>query len=248
MRLMIAILIISISCSNAPQIKNGEDLIKAMHEMYKGKWYKTFTFEQKTSVYRNDSLTSEQIWLEAMKIPGKLHIKQGNVADGNGMLFLNDTMYVFRKHKQVAARHTIHPLLVLGFDVYHDSPENSIKKLDSLGFDLSKMYSGKWQGRDVYVVGTDSVDNPKPKQFMIDKEHLYFVNSSEEIKRKQGNFISSTEFNKYERLGGGWVSPEVLFKRDGKVGMKEEYSKMNITVELDDSLFDPAKFDQSKWW
>lgn len=247
MRFLLLVMLISISCSKAPEPKNGEDVIKAMHSMYNDKWYKTFTFEQLTSFYRNDSLVNTQIWLEAIKIPGKLHIKQGDPEKGNVMMFLNDTMYVFRNHQQVAVRRNVHPLLVLGFDVYHDDPANSIQKLRELGYDLGKMYSGKWQGRDVYVIGTEKED-PSAKQFMIDKEHLYFVNSSEKVTTQQGSFISSTEFNKYERLGGGWVAPEVLFKRDGKVGMKEEYSKMKIPAELDDSLFDPKKVDQAKWW
>ncbi|MCB0280544.1 MAG: hypothetical protein KDD94_13635, partial [Calditrichaeota bacterium] len=247
MRLLVLILLSSISCSKAPEIKNGEDLIHAMNTMYKSKWYKTFTFEQKTSFYRNDSLMREETWLEAIKIPGLLHIKQGDLSHGNAMMFKDDTMYVFRNHQQVVARHNVHPLLVLGFDVYHDDPANTIQKLKDLGYDLSKMYSDKWQGRDVYVVGTDKAD-AKAKQFMIDKEHLYFVKLSEEVKTPQATFLSSTEFNKYERLGGGWVAPEVLFKRDGKVGMKEEYSKMQVPDHLDDAIFDPKQVDSAKWW
>ena len=46
--------------SFAAQYKSGEEVIAAMHKRYDGKWYKTLTFQQKTTNYKPDG-TSEAV-------------------------------------------------------------------------------------------------------------------------------------------------------------------------------------------
>jgi hypothetical protein len=65
---------------------------------------------------------------------------------------------------------------------------------------------------------------------------------------KDGALTSETQFNKYERLGGGWISPEVIFMIDGKTTTTEAYSEMHANVNLDDSLFNPDTWTSAKHW
>jgi hypothetical protein len=55
------------------------------------------------------------------------------------------------------------------------------------------------------------------------------------------------QFNKYQKLGGGWIAPEVIFMVDGKVVTTEKYSEMRADVELDPKLFDPQFWTTVHW-
>ena len=54
-------------------------------------------------------------------------------------------------------------------------------------------------------------------------------------------------FNKYKRLGGGWIAPEVLFDFDGQEVMKETYSDMQTGMSLDTTLFNPDHWRTTHW-
>jgi hypothetical protein len=62
-----------------------------------------------------------------------------------------------------------------------------------------------------------------------------------------GAQTQETQFNKYQKLGGGWMSPEVIFMIDGKVVTTEEYSDLRANVPLDPKLFDPQYFATVHW-
>src|SRR2546429_230918 len=64
---------------------------------------------------------------------------------------------------------------------------------------------------------------------------------------KDGTQTQETQFNKYVKLGGGWMSPEVIFMIDGKVVTTEEYSDLRANVSLDSKLFDPQYFATAHW-
>ena len=221
---------------SAPQ--DGEALIRQMHERYAGRWYRTLTFVQKTT--HEDS--SIETWYEALKFPGLLRIDIAPIDSSNVLLFRHDSLYVIRGGQTRPARALVHPLMVLGFDVYIEPPETTIGKLKGLGFDLSRMREDTWQGRPVYVVGAAAGDSTSA-QFWIDQERLVFVRS---LQPGQGGAIMETQFNKYQKLGQGWISPEVLFYRNGTVVTREEYSDMRADVPLPEGLFDP-KYAEPAW-
>lgn len=223
---------------SGPVPQDGEALIREMHARYAGKWYRTLTFVQKTT-HEDGKI---ETWFEALQFPGLLRIDIAPIDSGNVLLFRHDSLYVIRGGQSRPARFLVHPLMVLGFDIYFDSPETTIGKLKGLGFDLTKMREDTWQGRPVYVVGAaagDTVSN----QFWIDKERLVFVRS---LQPGPGGAVMETQFNKYQRLGEGWVSPEVLFYRNGVVDTREEYADMRADVPLPATLFD-SKYAEPEW-
>src|SRR5690349_10863139 len=118
--------IILISClilfSTAPtyaaKIKTTEDLIQAMQKKYGKSWYKTATFVQKTTNYEKDGTKKVETWYEALSVPGNLRIDFTPVKDGNGILFTNNQIYSFKSGKVDTNRPFVHPLLILGFDIY----------------------------------------------------------------------------------------------------------------------------------
>jgi len=158
----------------AGDIRSGEDLIAAMHKKYDGKWYKTLTFIQKTINHNPDGTTTSETWYEAMTLPGSLRIDFADSKTGDGLLFTGGKIYVYRDGKPASGRPFVHPLLVLGFDVYGQPPAMTIAQVKGMGIDLTQIHQEKWQGRDVYVVGAKQGEVAAP-QVWVDKKNLYFV-------------------------------------------------------------------------
>ncbi|MFZ1699735.1 MAG: serine hydrolase [Pyrinomonadaceae bacterium] len=226
---------------SAADIKNGSDVVKAMHERYSSKWYKTLTFVQKTITHKPDGTDDVATWYEAMSLPGRLRIDIAPLEKGNGMLFTDGKIFQFRDGKTGTGRPLVHPLMVLGFDVYMQPVGTTVDQLKGLGINLSLSHQTKWQGRDVYVVGAENSDLTKP-QFWIDKENLYFVRLIQLVGPER-KVVTETQFNKYEKVkGGGWIAPEVLFFSDGRKTMTEEYSDIQTDVALDRDLWDSQKW------
>ena len=232
--------------AQASKIRTGEDLIAAMRKKYAKTWYKNTTFKQVTTDFEKDGTKKIAVWYEAISMPGRLRIDFDPVKDGNGILFASDQIYTFKDGKLENSRALIHPLVLLAFDVYFLPVDQTLAKLKLLKFDLSILREGSWQGRPVYVVGARTGDLHSP-QFWIDKQRLYFVRMFRPA-GKDGALTSEIQFNKYERLGGGWIAPEVIFKIDGQTTTTEAYSEMRVNVNLDDSLFDPEKWTTAKHW
>jgi hypothetical protein len=231
--------------ASAAKIKTTEDLIQAMQKKYAKSWYKTATFVQKTTEIDKDGKQKVSTWYEALSVPGSLRIDFTPVKDGNGILFTNNKIYLFKDGKVDSNRPFVHPLLILGFDIYRMSQADALEKLKGLKFDLSLLREDTWQGRPVYVVGAKPGDLHSP-QFWIDKKNLYFVRMIRPVGR-DGAQTQETQFNKYVRLGGGWMAPEIIFTVDGKIVTTEEYSEMRANVALDGKLFDPQYFGSVHW-
>jgi outer membrane lipoprotein-sorting protein len=242
----ILLLVASGAALATPQIKSGEDVIRAMHDRYAGKWYRTMTFVQKSTTIKPDGTQDSVTWYEAMSLPGKLRIDIEPIKSGNGVLFINDQQLNFKDGKLANTRDRIHPLMVLGFDVYGLPVEQTVEKLRKLKIDLSVAREDTWQGRPVYVVGAKSGDETTP-QFWIDKKNLYFVRLIERAGKDNAS-VQEIQFNKYFKVkGGGWVSPEVVVLVDGKKVFVEEYSEVKTDVKLDDKLFQPEAWTTVSW-
>jgi hypothetical protein len=215
------------------------EVVEAMVERYVGMWYRDFTFVQTTSYYYDDENVSRtETWYESLRLPGKLRIDVAPVEQGRILMFNDDTFYQFQGGELQGSNPRVHPLLLMGFDIYFMPVDEVLEKLEGLGVDLDEMHESTWQDRPVYVLGAEEGDETS-HQFWIDQERLVFV--------RQINGDSETQFNKYERLGGAWVSPEVVFMDGGKVTLLEEYSDMSIARELDESAFLPEGSVRPSW-
>jgi len=229
----------------AAKIKTTEDLVAAMQKKYSKSWYKTATFVQKTTNFEKDGTSKVEIWYEALSVPGSLRIDFTPTKAGNGILFTNNQIYVFKDGKVETNRPFVHPLMVLGFDIYRMPQAEVMEKLKGLKFDLSIIREDTWQDRPVYVVGAKPGDL-RSAQFWIDKKNLYFVRMIRPA-GKDGLQTQETQFNKYQKLGGGWMAPEVIFTVDGKTATTEEYSELRADIPLDARLFDPQYFATVHW-
>jgi len=239
------IVLLTLAPAQAQNIRTGEDLLRAMHERYKDSWYQTVTFTQKSTTYKSDGTSTAETWYEAASLPGKLRIDIGPASDGKGYIFSDGNLTVIKDNKVVATRKDINMLLVLGFDVYRQNPEATIKVARSEGYDLSKLREDMWEGKAAYVVGTEKGDL-KAKQFWIAKDTLLFVREIEPA-RSDASKLDDIRFIRYQPLGSAWIAAGVEVYSEGKRVFSEDYSEIQANVKLDPNTFDPQKFATTHW-
>lgn len=243
--LVTSCILVLASSSMGAQITTTDQLIAAMQQKYAKKWYRTATFVQRTINIDSNGNRKEETWYEALSVPGSLRIDFTPTKDGNGILFTNNRIYVFKDGKTDNGRPFVHPLMVLAFDIYRLPHAEVIEKLRGLHFDLSVFREDTWQKRPVYVVGANQGDLHSA-QFWIDQKNLYFVRMLSPM-GMDGLQTQEIQFNKYRKLRGGWIAPEVVFLTDTRVTTIEEYSEIRGNVKLDPRLFDPKYFTTVHW-
>jgi hypothetical protein len=226
-----------------PVPKDGRDLIRAMHDRYAA-WYRTIAFTQHNTATDSLGRETHSIWQEYAALPGRLRIDFLPADSGKGVLFRSDTEYVFARDSLLRALPLVHPLLLLGFDVYLQPAETTLAKLERLGFDLSIMHEETWQGRPMYVVGA-ALGDLQRLQFWVDRGRLVFVRLLQPG-RPDSTRTAETRFEDYRVVGSGWLSARVVFLRDGKPVWLEEYVDITTDLPLDPGLFDPTRFGAAR--
>lgn len=229
------------STVNAAEVKSGEALVQAMHDRYAGIWYSSVTFTQKSTTYNADGTTKEETWYEKLLLPGKLRIDIGPPRDGNAYLFADGNLSVFRDSQLKSTRPQVNMLLVLGFDIYAQSPEATLAIAKQEGFDATKFHEDTWEGKPVYVFGAAKGDL-KSKQFWVERDRLLFVRLLEPD-RADPTKTQEIRFADYRPLGQGWIASLVEVYSDGKKVFAEEYSDIQKDVKLGPAVFDPKQFN-----
>lgn len=242
---MIAVLVGFTAVLRADEIRTGEDLLRAMHARYQKSWYSTVTFTQKSTTYKDDGTSSVETWYEAASVPGKLRIDIGPPADGKGYVLVDGNVSIIKDNKIVSSQHSVNILLVLGFDVYRQDPETTIKVVKGEGYDLSKLREDTWEGKPAYVVGADKGDE-KSRQFWVAKDTLLFLRVIEPAHGDSTRF-DDIRFIHYQPLDGAWIAAGVEVYSDGKKVFTEDYSDIRGNVKLDAAVWDPPQFAATHW-
>jgi hypothetical protein len=235
--------------AQAQRLNDGDALLRAMYGRYQSSWYKTLTFTQKSTTYNPDGTTKVETWYEAALLPGKLRIDVGASSENNGYLMTDGTLTVVKAGQITKTRPYVNILLVLGFDVYTQSPEATARVLQAEGYDLSKIHEETWEGKPAYVVGADKGDL-KTKQFWVEKDTLLFVRVIEPAPSDPAK-IDDIRFTGYRKFGDAWLAArvEVHSEVDGKSALtfSEDYSDIEISPKLDAAVFDSKQFSATHW-
>jgi len=228
----------------AADIPTAEALLRAMHDRYASTWYDTLTFIQKSTTYNPDGTTKIETWYEAALLPGKLRIDIGPPADGHAYLLNDGNATLFEKGKDPRSRRLVNLLLVLGFDVYKQPSETTLKIVQSERIDTSKFHEEKWQGHETYVVGAEKGDTKSP-QFWIDKDRLLFVRLLQPARANPAD-TDDIRFVNYQPLAGTWIAARVEIWNGEKLIFTEDYFDIKANPKLDAALFDPKQFDPNR--
>ena len=237
---MIAAVLIALASGKffaQPTSVAGKETIREMYGRYAGKWYRSFSFNQTTEFYRNDSLKGTQTWYEAIKFPDKFRIDFGDKDSANAVIFKEDSSYSFKNGKLRAVRHNDDDLTFLLGGMYFYTEDQVIKKLTALNYDLDKEYEGVYEGKPVLIVGAAKGDTGV-NQLWIDKKDLYLVR----MIKFEGGRKEDGIFGGYQVFGGGWSETKCRFYFDDKLVQVETYHDCKQDIALDDAFFDPAHF------
>jgi outer membrane lipoprotein-sorting protein len=219
----------------------SKETLKKMHDRYAGKWYKTFSFNQTTEVYRNDSLKQTETWYENIKFPNDFRIDFGNPDSGNAVIFKNDSSYFFRSGQIAQVRRYEDDLLFLLGGMYFYQFDEVTTKMKLFGYDLDKFHEDTWKGKDVYVIGAGKGED-SVNQLWVEKGNYSPVRMIKyENKNKEEAF-----FENHVKLGGGFTETLVHFFINDKLLQVEKYHDLKSDVEINPAIFDTENFVKLK--
>jgi outer membrane lipoprotein-sorting protein len=239
-KLFVAIIILCVASSfiNPP---GSIEILKKMHDRYAGKWYKTFSFNQTTEIYRNDSLKRSETWYENIKFPYDFRIDFGNPDSGNAVIFKNDSSYSFIKSQKAGVRPNDDDLLFLLGGMYFYPFDEVTVKMKSFGYDLDKFHEDIWKGMPVYVIGANK-NQDSVNQIWIEKENF----SPVRLLKYENNTKEEALFKNHVKLDGGFTETLVYFYINDKLIQVEKYHDLRANVEIDSAIFDPENFVKLK--
>lgn len=218
---------------------DGKDLIEMMHQKHSQNFYQTLCFSQKVYHYKNDTLVSEDVWHEAYKSPGNLILKFSDWNSGNGMIFSNDSLYIFQGGSLAKKIEKLHDLIILGLDVNTQKPKKIIEQAERMGYDLTQINEVSLNGKSAWIVG----DSTK-LCFWVDAKSLLFL----KMRRVTDSTFREVEFSKYEAIQDLPVATQIKFyNAPNKVEMIEEYFNVRVNCSIDNSIFNPKNFPASTW-
>ena len=230
--------------------KTGAEVLQRMHDAYAGKWYKTLTFVQKTTIRRRDGTDTVITWHESLRFTDghrtQLRIDQGDLAAGNGVLYTADSTWVVRGGKLVATRPNGNEFLPLIEGVYMQPVERTVRELDSAKIDMQRVSRAQWQGRPAWVVGASSPNDTAATQFWVDVERNVVVRML--LSPSGTGPMLDIHLDGYVPLEGGWLATKIVMTEGGQPRQSEEYSDWKANVSLDAELFSVEKWKEAKHW
>jgi CubicO group peptidase (beta-lactamase class C family) len=229
--------------TNVKEISNTRELIEAIQKKYREKEPKYISLGQIAVNYKNDSVIYRGKEYMVSEFPNIYRIYFGSDTSSNSDLSRNDTVYSFRKGKMVGKGFNKSSVLILtgGWDFI---PLDSVlSKLDYYGYNVSKFREDTWEGRKVYVVGSNDKNDLTSSQFWIDAERLYLVRSIDQYSPKTSLEI---RYAKFIELGGGLTETSVLYILNGHKYRTEDYFDIRVLPDVDEKVFDPTSLSNSR--
>jgi hypothetical protein len=226
----------------------GVELLQRMHDAYDGKWFKTLTFVQKTTLNRPNGVVDTSTWYEALKSPDRLRIDFGDPSKGNGALYTADSLYVVRAGKVTRSVADGNPFLPFVAGVYDQPLQTTLRQLAPYRFDLTRIRADTWQGQPVYVVGAASAQDLDSPQFWIERDRLQPVRILVKLSPAPDAKPNDIRLESYVPLGGGWLATRVLIMEGGVVRQAEDYSDWKGDVALPNDLFVAEKWSEVPHW
>ena len=208
-----------------------------MFETYKNGPCKAYTFSQKNTHYKNDSVAGNSVWHEAIEFPDKFRIDFGEKQAGKFVVFKNDSAYNYSNFVLKKKRPDTNSLLLILGGMYYRTYEESLKRLQAEGYDV-KILSEQKKGKETfYVIGALKDDTTK-NQIWVHKSDLRVVRILEKM---DDGSIMDMSFDSYQKHCKGFVETKVTFKRNGKTEQVEEYYDIKEVDSFPDEVFNPKQ-------
>lgn len=226
---------IGIYSSSETKFETGKDLLNAMHQKFKNAPCRSYTFSQKNTHYRNDSIIGNSEWHEAIELPDKFRINFGAPEDGNFVIFKNDSSYRYKNNQFKSKREDKNTLLLLLGGMYYREFDDVITRLEKEHYNTQVLSTQKWKKQTVFVIGAlkgDTLSN----QIWVHKKTLRVIRI---IEKMDPESVMDMSFDAFQKSCGGYVETKVTFKRNEKKEQVEEYFNIKRLDKIPDEVFNP---------
>jgi len=204
--------------------QNGTDIIRSAHKKYYQGPCKIYTFSQKNTHYKNDTVSGHSEWYEAIEFPDKFRIDFGDRKIGNYVIFKNDSVFNYKKDELVKTRADSSTLLLLLGGMFYRDLEDVLRRIRVANYNTKILSVQKWNGKDTYVIGAKENDL-KPNQVWIDKKTLQVMRIVEKINDED---MMDMRFEAHQYWCKGYMETKVSFRRNGKLEQVEEYFDIRV--------------------
>jgi hypothetical protein len=225
--------------ASALRLATGSGVVKAMHDLYAGKFLKTMSFLQNNTAYTSTGQEQHSQWYEHLEVPGKLRIAFLPATQRSGLVQVDDKVASFDNGIRVDFRPSVNPLLLLTADVYVAPLPTIMRGLDSLNVALDVVRTDEWESRPVYVVGAKAGDSTST-QMWIDADKLVLLRFIQRGKSGEHPMVSDIRVSGYKDIQGYQIPTEFLVIRNGRPVWREQYANVRINEELPAGTFDQA--------
>lgn len=223
------------------RLASGSGVLKAMHDLYAGKFLKTMSFLQNNTAYTSAGEEQHSQWYEHLEVPGKLRIAFLPAAQRSGLVQVDQKVASFDNGIRVDFRPSVNPVLLLTADVYAAPMPMIMRGLDSLSVDTEVIHTDEWEGRPVYVIGAKAGDSTS-NQMWIDADKLLLLRFIQRGKSTEHPVVSDIRVANYKEIQGYQIPTEFLVVRNGRPVWREQYENVRINERI------PAgAFDQARW-
>lgn len=226
---------LNILADSTTKFKTGKDVIRFMHQKYKEAPCKAYTFSQKNTHYRNDSIIGNSEWHEYIEFPDKFRIDFGEKTEGNFVVFKNDSSYRYKNNTLKKVNYNTNTLLLLLGGMYYRDLQDVITRLQNENYNTQLVSTQKWKKQQVYVVGAIKGDTTS-NQIWISKKNWRIVRIIEKMDAE--SYMDMT-FDAYQKNCNGYVETKVTFKRNGKIEQMEEYYNIKPIDIFAPEVFNP---------
>lgn len=238
-KMIVAITLFATMPASAQDVpKDGAAVLERMRAAYDGKWYKTLTFAQKTTTFTRDGTKRITSWKEYLRYtPEKgveLRIDMGEAARGNSVLYTADSSWNFRGGKLAGSSADGNPFIPLIEGVYVQPVAKTLEELKSTKIDMSKVSTGTWNSRPVWIVGASSRSDTTSAQFWVDSEKHVLLRMIMSL--GAGDPID-VHLDDYVAAGNAVIATKILMYRGGKPMQFEEYADWKVDVPVSEALF-----------
>ena len=205
-------LALTLTAQNAVTPKHydsGTDLLMAMHAKHKDGPCKSYTFSQKNTHYKADTVSGHSVWHEAVEFPDKFSIHFGEKSAGNYVVFKNDSAFNYKSGKLVKQRKDENTLLLVLGGMYYRTFEDALLRLEKAGYKMNVLSSAYWMNNPVYVIGASKGDSLS-NQIWVDQTSLRVLRIIEKINEKD---VMDMRFESHQDWCKGYVETKVSFRR-----------------------------------
>jgi hypothetical protein len=231
--------------------RTGSDVLEAMRAAYAGKWYHTLTFTQTTTLRGKDGTEQKQTWHETLAHTAaagtRLRIDFGDLSAGNGVIYTADSSFRVKAGKLQSADASGNEFLPLIEGVYVQPVAKTVKELGEMKVDLSRVRTGTWEGKPVWIVGAASASDTTSPQFWVDTDRKLLQRMVVSFAAGQPPY--DVHLGGYEKVGNGaWLATKIEMFQGGVRRQAEDYAGWKVDIPVDPALFDPAQWSTAKHW